>query len=91
MPPYTSTAPTKGSLCVGETLKGKNAFKKWAKQSGVDIAGYHAGNALFRAVEFVRDCNNKTKPWTIPVSVPIIKMALPKVLFRLFAHGLAPC
>jgi hypothetical protein len=47
------------SLCVGETLKGKNAFEKYAKQSGVNITGYHADNAPFRAAEFVRNCDSK--------------------------------
>jgi hypothetical protein len=49
------------SLRVGETLKGKNAFKKYSKHSGADITGYHADNALFRAAKFVRDCNNKNQ------------------------------
>jgi catabolite regulation protein CreA len=49
------------SLRVGETLKGKNAFEKYVKQSGVDITGFHADNAPFRAAKFVRDYDNKNQ------------------------------
>jgi hypothetical protein len=49
------------SLRVGETLKGKNAFEKYVKHSGVDITGYHADSAPFRAAEFVRDCDIKNQ------------------------------
>jgi hypothetical protein len=49
------------SLCVGETLKGKNAFEKYVKQSGVNITGYHADNVPLCAAEFVRGCDNKNQ------------------------------
>jgi hypothetical protein len=47
------------SLRVGETLKAKNTFERFAKECGHTVNMYHADNAPFRAEEFVRDCTNK--------------------------------
>jgi hypothetical protein len=47
------------SLRVGETLKAKNSFEGWAKESGHKISHYHADNAPFRSAEFVHDCTIK--------------------------------
>jgi transposase InsO family protein len=47
------------SLRVGETLKAKYDFERYAKESGHSIKNYHANSAPFRAEEFVQDCVNK--------------------------------
>jgi hypothetical protein len=47
------------SLRVGETLKAKNDFERFAKESGRTIKNNHADNAPFRVAEFVQDCTNK--------------------------------
>jgi hypothetical protein len=47
------------SLRVGETLKAKNTFERFAQECGHKVQMYHADNAPFRAEEFVRDCTNK--------------------------------
>jgi hypothetical protein len=47
------------SLRVGETLKAKNDFERFAKESCRTIKNYHADNAPFHAAEFVQDCTNK--------------------------------
>jgi hypothetical protein len=46
-------------LGVGETLKAKYNFERYAKESGNTIKNYHAGNAPFCAAEIVEDCTNK--------------------------------
>jgi transposase InsO family protein len=47
------------SLRVGETLKAKNDFEQYTKESGHAIKNYHTGSAPFCAAEFIQDCANK--------------------------------
>jgi hypothetical protein len=44
------------SLGVGEILKAKYKFKKWAKEHGVTVKKYHADDAPFQAENFLQDC-----------------------------------
>jgi hypothetical protein len=46
-------------LRVGETLKAKNLFEGWAKESGHTINHYHADNAPFWVDKFVLHYTNK--------------------------------
>jgi transposase InsO family protein len=46
-------------LRIGKTLKTKNEFEGWVKESSRDITQYHADNAPFCAAEFEQDCMNK--------------------------------
>jgi hypothetical protein len=40
-----------------ETLKGKLAFKLYAKGQNISIKGYHANNGVFQANTWVNNCN----------------------------------
>jgi hypothetical protein len=47
------------SLRVGETLRGKHSFEKFAALHGIKIEGYRADNVPFGAVEFMADLESK--------------------------------
>ena len=47
------------STSVEETLKGKQAFERFATHSGVMVKHYHADNGIFRAKEWVADCHSR--------------------------------
>jgi len=47
------------TLNVGDTLKSKNAFERFAKEYGVAIKNYHTNNVLFGAKDFVADLELK--------------------------------
>jgi hypothetical protein len=38
---------------------GKEAFKQYAKDRGVNIEGYHAGNGIFKAQKWATACHEK--------------------------------
>jgi hypothetical protein len=61
------------SLRVGDTLKGKNMFKKGAAQFVVQIRTFKADNAPFSSIEFTNDVANKGKEIIFPVLVLINK------------------
>jgi hypothetical protein len=47
------------SLRVGETLRAKHSFEKFAASHGVKISGFRADNVPFAASEFVADLESK--------------------------------
>ena len=49
---------------VTETLQSKHAFELHAKQHGVSIEAYHADNGIFRANQWVQDCQSKYQQLT---------------------------
>lgn len=49
---------------VTKTLQNKQAFELHSKQHGVTIEAYHADNGVFRANEWVHDCQKKHQQLT---------------------------
>ena len=47
-----------------ETIEGKEAFERYALDTGVTIRAYHADNGIFRANKWVADCFRKGQPLT---------------------------
>lgn len=50
------------SLRGSDTLKGKHAFEQFASDVGVDIRKYHGDNGIFKASDWINDCQNRPKP-----------------------------
>ena len=42
-----------------ETLEGKTAFEQYAKERGVTVQAYHAGNGIFKAYKWLTACKEK--------------------------------
>jgi len=49
---------------VETTLKGKEAYERYARSHGVHVKGYHADNGIFRAKGWVNHCNANNQTLT---------------------------
>ena len=49
---------------VESTVKGKEAYERFAQSHGVTIRGYHADNGIFRAKGWVKHCNDNRQALT---------------------------
>ena len=47
-----------------ETIEGKKAFEQYALARGVTVRAYHADNGIFKAKEWVDECNKHGQPLT---------------------------
>ena len=49
---------------VETTVKGKEAYERFALSHGVIVRGYHADNGIFRAKGWVNSCNENKQALT---------------------------
>ena len=47
---------------VEETLEAKKAFESYATSHNVQIFNYHADNGIFRANDWIKDCQSDLNP-----------------------------
>ena len=52
------------SSSAEETIEGKRAFERYARDHGVRVEAYHADNGIFRAHKWVKECQDRGQALT---------------------------